>query len=231
MATSARLLLPVLLVVVLLPRAARSAPGQPTPPLLLDHAGLATLRSSQQPAVVRFSWPGCQLCSQLDDFWGQMSPQLPPGSTWYAECGATPDVCEACGVLPPPQGLHGDVEPILKAWNGEHFVAFDAGEGGLRGGGPQSIIDWIKDYANWDLDAPGVGALDAASPPDNTASLVPGKLQPWTGQALPLQIFIPTAPRTGLAAERGLRPVVLYFHGGNDGPWAPMNQQALAYQL
>jgi hypothetical protein len=159
-----------------------------------------------------------------------MSHQLPAGSTWFAKCDTTPELCAACGVVRP--AVAEPRTPILKAWTGDHFVPF---EGDLASHGPDSVLRWLGSYADWDLDAPGVGSLGSSSwPADNAASLVRGKLQPWTGQALPTQIFLPTllpTPNTTDDGEPVLLPLVLYFHGGNDGPWALMEQQALAYQL
>ena len=66
----------------------------PSPPKLLDAAGLATLRASQQPAVVRFSPENCGVdCSTLSQAWDHFSQFLPPGSIWNADCAASPDVC------------------------------------------------------------------------------------------------------------------------------------------
>ena len=76
----------------------------------------------------------------------------------------------------------------------------------------------------------GSGGVGGLAPPgyeeDNSASLLldssRGKLRPWTGQALPTQVFVPVGPRP----PGGLWPVLVYFHGGNDGPWDTMAQQA-----
>ena len=55
----------------------------PSPPKLLDAAGLATLRASQQPAVVRFSPEDCGVdCSTLSQAWDHFSQFLPPGRIW-----------------------------------------------------------------------------------------------------------------------------------------------------
>ena len=199
----------------------------PSPPKLLDAAGLATLRASQQPAVVRFSPENCGAdCSTLSQAWDHFSQFLPPGSIWNADCAASPDVCAACDVDA------AGAAPIVKAWTGDHFVRYHGPTSQ-----PNAIAQWLMDFAEWDLGAPGdgVGGLGGAAPtqtqqPDNGASLVAGKLQPWTGQALPTQIFLPSAAPAG-AAETGLRPVILYFHGGNDGPWEAMEQQGLARRL
>ena len=200
----------------------------PSPPKLLDAAGLATLRASQQPAVVRFSPENCGVdCSTLSQAWDHFSQFLPPGSIWNADCAASPDVCAACDVDA------AGAAPVVKAWTGDHFVRYHGPTSQ-----PNAIAQWLMDFAEWDLGAPGdgVGGLGGAAPtqtqqPDNGASLVAGKLQPWTGQALPTQIFLPSAAPTGRAAETGLRPVILYFHGGNDGPWEAMEQQGLARRL
>ena len=63
----------------------------PPPPgahaLRLDAAGLRQIRSSQQPAVVRFDRAGCAGCADLAPFWEQhVAASLPPGSTWWADC-------------------------------------------------------------------------------------------------------------------------------------------------
>jgi len=63
----------------------------PPPPgahaLRLDAAGLRQIRSSQQPAVVRFDRAGCAGCADLAPFWEQhVAASLPPGSAWWADC-------------------------------------------------------------------------------------------------------------------------------------------------
>ena len=171
--------------------------------------------------------------------WDELSLRLPPGSAWHADCSLHPEICRACGVEDAAGG--GDVQqPVIKAWTGAHFVPY-AGED-LAAHGPMAVVRWLMAYSDWDIlpetlnakagaaartTAPVTAADDLMS--DNAPALVRGKLQPWTGQALPAQVFLPTVPppkRNG-----GLYPMILYFHGGNDGPWGAMNQQALAYQL
>lgn len=60
----------------------------------LDEEGLRQVRTSQQPALVRFDMPGCTQCSQLDPLWQLIATNLPDGSTWTADCAATPEVSE-----------------------------------------------------------------------------------------------------------------------------------------
>ena len=67
------------------------ADAPPPPPgahaLRLDAAGLRQIRSSQQPAVVRFDRAGCAGCADLAPFWEQhVAASLPPGSAWWADC-------------------------------------------------------------------------------------------------------------------------------------------------
>ena len=68
------------------------ADAPPPPPpgahaLRLDAAGLRQIRSSQQPAVVRFDRAGCAGCANLALFWEQhVAASLPPGSAWWADC-------------------------------------------------------------------------------------------------------------------------------------------------
>ena len=206
---------------------ALGAPGEPIESLTLDAASkLSQIRGSQQPAVVLFRHQSCTLCSQLMVFWDKMSLQLPAGSTWHADCDANPNICESCGVR---AGHLSEESPILKAWTGELFVPYDGAD--IATGGPRAIIDWLMSYPDWDLGAKGTAALNSADLIDNTASLTRGKLQPWTGQALPAQIFLPSVAPTGIAKKRGKWPVIINFHGGNDGPWVAMEQQSLAYQL
>ena len=143
-------------------------------------------------------------------------------------------MCAACDVEPAPHGGGGGgggggaaaVLPLLKAWTGEQFERF-AGEPTR-----ESIARWLMGYSDWRLDAAGdgTGGAGGTAPPgyeeDNSASLLlgpsRGKLRPWTGQALPTQVFVPLGPRP----SGGLWPVLVYFHGGNDGPWQSMTQQA-----
>ena len=143
-------------------------------------------------------------------------------------------MCAACDVEPAPHGGGGGgggggaaaVLPLLKAWTGEQFERF-AGEPTR-----ESIARWLMGYSDWRLDAAGdgTGGAGGTAPPgyeeDNSALLLlessRGKLQPWTGQALPTQVFVPVGPRP----PGGLWPVLVYFHGGNDGPWQSMAQQA-----
>ena len=144
-------------------------------------------------------------------------------------------MCAACDVTPAPHGGGGGggggaaaVLPLVKAWTGEQFERFT--------GEPtrESIARWLMGYSDWRLDTAGDGTgttAGGAAPPgyegDNSASLLlgpsRGKLQPWTGQALPTQVFVPLGPRP----SGGLWPVLVYFHGGNDGPWQSMTQQAV----
>jgi len=194
-----------------------AAAGPALPALVFNETGFNQVVTSKQPAVVLFSWPDCELCSRLEPIWDQFSLALPAGTMWVADCAQTPEICARCETTR-------SLKPIIKTWTGNLFVVY---QGDIN---PNAIVDWLKSYSDWDLDEPGHGiGLDFE--PDNAASLIPGKLQPWTGQALPTQIFLPSTPLTGRAKETGLRPVIVYFHGGNDGPWVPMEQQALAYQL
>ena len=58
------------------------------------------------------------------------------------------------------------------------------------------------------------------------AEPAPARLQEWTKASaalMPSQIFIPRAH----AASADLRPVIVFLHGGGDGPFDVMNQQSL----
>ena len=57
---------------------------------------------------------------------------------------------------------------------------------------------------------------------------VPGKLRSWTSEAdglLPSQIFVPLVRSADDA--QGRSPVILFLHGGGDGPFHIMNKQSL----
>ena len=138
-------------------------------------------------------------------------------------------MCAQCGV----ESAGG--RPVVRAWTGDLFVTY-------TGGAPDdgsALINWVKDYADWPLDAPGDGGLPQPplkSGPDqpqaNNAGAAPlprGVVTPWEGEALPGEIFLPTAPADDRTIGRGgLRPVVVVFHGGNDGPYVAMEQQGAA---
>ena len=60
-------------------------------------------------------------------------------------------------------------------------------------------------------------------------SVSPGRLQEWTTASdtnmLPSQLFLP------LSTTPGLRPVLIFLHGGGDGPFNVMNRQSLPHLL
>ena len=60
-------------------------------------------------------------------------------------------------------------------------------------------------------------------------SVSPGRLQEWTTASdnmLPSQLFLPLPTTSG-----GLRPVLIFLHGGGDGPFNVMNRQSLPHLL
>ena len=161
-------------------------------------------------------------CSTLSQAWDHFSQFLRPAASGTPTAPRRPTCAPRATSTPPAPA------PIVKAWTGVHIAVPRADVAAER-----DRAQWLMDFAEWDLGAPGdgVGGLGGAAPtqtqqPDNGARrFVAGKLQPWTGQALPTQIFLPSAAPTG-AAETGLRPVILYFHGGNDGPWEAIASRA-----
>ena len=59
-------------------------------------------------------------------------------------------------------------------------------------------------------------------------SVSPGRLQEWTTASdnmLPSQLFLP------LSTTSALRPVLIFLHGGGDGPFSVMNRQSLPHLL
>ena len=59
-------------------------------------------------------------------------------------------------------------------------------------------------------------------------AIIPGRLHTWThgdDNTLPAQIFVPMSRSAD--DEHGRSPVILFLHGGGDGPFDVMNQQSL----
>ena len=198
-------------------------------PYALDASSLARMLDSSQSAVIRFDRPGCVDCGALNPFFTQLAGGLPDGSVYVANCERNPEICDGCGVSSssdePP-------EPLIKAWTGTGFVTF-RGERST-----EAVVNWLQrldrvwDEAEEEL-PPAVAARATAASEfveigaTGTASRPTVTLRPWPGQGLPSQLFLPSAPLTGRAAETGLRPVLVFLHGGTDGPFEALNSQSL----
>ena len=74
------------------------------------------------PAFVKFDFPPCPLCQQLDSFWDQLGDAY-PGLLYRVDCTRDQPVCAARSVTSSGPGL----QPVFKFWTGSSFRRY-AGE-------------------------------------------------------------------------------------------------------
>ena len=74
------------------------------------------------PAFVKFDFPPCPICQQLDAFWDQLGDAY-PGLLYRVDCTQDQPVCAARSVTSAAPGL----QPVFKFWTGSSFRRY-AGE-------------------------------------------------------------------------------------------------------
>jgi predicted peptidase len=73
--------------------------------------------------------------------------------------------------------------------------------------------------------------LSSRTPPTSLDGLPKGILFPWKGQVLPVRLFLPLKPPVDHMGSVGRYPVLVFLHGGTDGPFHLNNQGGLAKLL
>ena len=83
---------------------------------------MGKLMGATAPAFVKFDFPPCPICQQLDPFWDQLGDAY-PGLLYRVDCTQDQPVCAARSVTSAAPGL----QPVFKFWTGSSFRRY-AGE-------------------------------------------------------------------------------------------------------